>query len=196
MRAARELELRWSDSAPLIGHAALVDWARSGPFVAEEVIASKGDAQRVAGLRDAPDVLRASYAWPIQSHGSIGPSCAVADVRPDGGTVWTASQASHRFLNIFRALVDAAARQAARGLPRRRRLLRHERARRCGGRCGAAVQGRRPAGARAMEPRGRTGLGPEGPPQLLDMKATLTPEGRIDAWETDMWVPRATANLE
>lgn len=40
------------------------------------------------------------------------------------------------------------------------------------------------------------GWDPKGPPQLLDMKATLTPEGRIDAWETDMWVPRATANLE
>ncbi|HXE49154.1 MAG TPA: molybdopterin cofactor-binding domain-containing protein, partial [Ramlibacter sp.] len=35
-----------------------------------------------------------------------------------------------------------------------------------------------------------------GPPQLIEVRATLTPEGRIDAWETEMWLPRATANLE
>jgi CO/xanthine dehydrogenase Mo-binding subunit len=40
------------------------------------------------------------------------------------------------------------------------------------------------------------GWDPKGPPQLLDLKATQMPDGRIDAWETDMWVPRATANLE
>lgn len=196
VRAARELELRWSDSAPLIGHAALVDWARSGPFVAEEVIASKGDAQRLAGLRDAADVLRASYAWPIQSHGSIGPSCAVADVRPDGGTVWTASQASHRFLNVFAALVE---------LPRDKLRVVYLDGAGCYG-----MNGHDDAAADAVllsKAVGRPvrvqwsredelGWDPKGPPQLLDMKATLTPEGRIDAWETDMWVPRATANLE
>jgi nicotinate dehydrogenase subunit B len=28
------------------------------------------------------------------------------------------------------------------------------------------------------------------------LRATLTPQGGIDAWETEMWLPRATANLE
>ncbi len=40
------------------------------------------------------------------------------------------------------------------------------------------------------------GWDPKGPPQMLDLRATLTPEGHIDAWETEMWLPRATANLE
>jgi CO/xanthine dehydrogenase Mo-binding subunit len=40
------------------------------------------------------------------------------------------------------------------------------------------------------------GWDPKGPPQLLELRATLTPDGRIDAWETEMWLPRATANLE
>jgi CO/xanthine dehydrogenase Mo-binding subunit len=30
---------------------------------------------------------------------------------------------------------------------------------------------------------------------VLELSATLTPEGRIDAWQTEMWFPRATANL-
>jgi len=196
VRAARELKVEWSDSAQLIGHEALVDWARGGPFVAEEVITAKGDAQRVAALRDASDVLRATYSWPIQSHGSIGPSCAVADVRPDGGTVWTASQASHRFLNVFAAMVD---------LPRDKLRVIYLDGAGCYG-----MNGHDDAAADAVllskavgrpvrvqwSRQDELGWDPKGPPQLLEMKATQMSDGRIDAWETDMWVPRATANLE
>jgi CO/xanthine dehydrogenase Mo-binding subunit len=196
VRAARELKVQWSESAPLIGHEALVDWARSGPFVAEEVVASKGDAQRAASLRDAPDLLRATYAWPIQSHGSIGPSCAVADVRADSGTVWTASQASHRFLNVFAAMVD---------IPRDKLRVIYLDGAGCYGMNGHddaaadAVLLSKAAGKPVRVQWSRQdelGWDPKGPPQLLDIKATQLPDGRIDAWETDMWVPRATANLE
>ncbi|MDM0052004.1 molybdopterin cofactor-binding domain-containing protein [Variovorax sp. J22R115] len=196
VRAARELKVQWSDSAQLIGHEALADWARGGPFVAEEVITAKGDAQRVAALRDASDVLRATYSWPIQSHGSIGPSCAVADVRSDGGTVWTASQASHRFLNVFAAMVD---------LPRDKLRVIYLDGAGCYG-----MNGHDDAAADAVllskavgkpvrvqwSREDELGWDPKGPPQLLEIKATQMPDGRIDAWETDMWVPRATANLE
>ncbi len=196
VRAARELEVRWSDSATLIGHEALVDWARAGPFVAEETITSKGDAQRITALGDSADALRATYSWPIQSHGSIGPSCAVADVRADGGTVWTASQASHRFLNTFAALVD---------LPRDKLRVVYLDGAGCYG-----MNGHDDAAADAVllskavgQPvrvqwsrEDELGWDPKGPPQLLELKATQMPDGRIDAWQTDMWVPRATANLE
>lgn len=196
VRAARELKVEWSDSAPLIGHEALVEWARSGPFVADEVISSKGDAQRIADLRNATDIAKATYAWPIQSHGSIGPSCAVADVKHDGGTVWTASQASHRFLSVFAGLVD---------LPRDKLRVIYLDGAGCYG-----MNGHDDAAAdavllsKAVEKPVRVqwsrqdelGWDPKGPPQLLELKATQMPDGRIDAWETEMWVPRATANLE
>ena len=45
--------------------------------------------------------MAASYFWPMQSHASIGPSCAVADVRADEATVWTASQGTHGNRNTF-----------------------------------------------------------------------------------------------
>jgi len=196
IRAARELKVQWSDSAPLVGHAGLVDWARRGPFVAHQVITARGDAQRVAALRDAPGVVRATYAWPIQSHASIGPSCAVADVRRDGGTVWTASQASHRFLQVFASLVD---------LPADTLRVVYLDGAGCYGMNGHddaaadAVLLSKAAGRPVRVQWSREdelGWDPKGPPQLLDLQATLTPEGRIDAWETEMWVPRATANLE
>ena len=36
---------------------------------------------------------------------------------------------------------------------------------------------------------------PKGPPQLLALEGALDAEGKIAAWRTDMWLPRATANL-
>ena len=196
VRAARELRVRWSESAPLVGHDALERWAKSGPFVAEETLVARGAAERLGGLGEGGDAIRATYAWPIQSHGSIGPSCAVADVRADGGTVWTASQATHRFLNIFAALVE---------LPREKLRVVYLDGAGCYGMNGhddaaadavllSKTVGRpvRVQWSRADE----LGWDPKGPPQLLELHGSLTGDGRIDAWRTDMWVPRATANLE
>nr|HET7859864.1 molybdopterin cofactor-binding domain-containing protein [Caldimonas sp.] len=196
VRGARELRVRWSESAQLVGNDALEQWARSGPFVAEETLVAKGASERVAALGDAPGALRATYAWPIQSHGSIGPSCAVADVGADHGTVWTASQATHRFLNIFAALVE---------VPRDKLRVVYLDGAGCYGMNGhddaaadavllSKAVGRpvRVQWSRADE----LGWDPKGPPQLLEVQGSLTADGRIDAWRTDMWVPRATANLE
>jgi len=43
----------------------------------------------------AAKVVEAQYEWPFQSHASMGPACAVADVRADGVTVWTGTQKPH-----------------------------------------------------------------------------------------------------
>src|SRR6266496_5362574 len=48
-----------------------------------------------APVPEAAKTIAASYFWPMQSHASLGPSCAVADVRADSATIWTASQGTH-----------------------------------------------------------------------------------------------------
>jgi nicotinate dehydrogenase subunit B len=45
-----------------------------------------------AKLKSASRVLKATYLHPYQAHGSIGSSCAVADVQRDHATVWSATQ--------------------------------------------------------------------------------------------------------
>ena len=45
-----------------------------------------------AAFARAATVVRATYEWPTQNHAMIGPSCAVADVRPGHVTVWSCSQ--------------------------------------------------------------------------------------------------------
>ncbi len=44
MAAAKLLKARWSDSAPLMGTAAVRDWLRAGPFASDETLVKKGDA--------------------------------------------------------------------------------------------------------------------------------------------------------
>ena len=60
----------------------------------DQVIANKGDpAQQGAHL------LRATYTRPYLSHGSIGPSCALALMKDDKLTVWTHSQGVYPLRN-------------------------------------------------------------------------------------------------
>ncbi len=106
LRAARELKVQWSESTPLVTDKGVVDWARRGPFLGHDTIVNKGDAAKLAALQNAPGKISATYVWPLQSHASMGPSCAVADVKADSATVWTASQASHRLVNSCAALLE------------------------------------------------------------------------------------------
>jgi len=94
MSAARLLDARWSEAATLLGADGVRKWMRSGPFEGDETLVKKGDARRA--LADAKKVT-AEFYWPVQSHASLGPSCAIADVREGRATVWSASQATHRF---------------------------------------------------------------------------------------------------
>jgi CO/xanthine dehydrogenase Mo-binding subunit len=40
-------------------------------------------------------LIEAQYEWPFQSHASMGPACAIADVKANACTVWTGSQKPH-----------------------------------------------------------------------------------------------------
>jgi nicotinate dehydrogenase subunit B len=54
------------------------------------LLADRGDVERALTTAALP--MDRSYIWPYQMHGSIGPSCAVADCRPDGVTIWSGTQ--------------------------------------------------------------------------------------------------------
>jgi nicotinate dehydrogenase subunit B len=94
VRALRELKATWSEGATLPGSDNLFEVVRSTPVARVETLRSVGDAR--AAIDRAQRVIQATYSWPIQSHASMGPSCAVADISGNGGTVWTASQSTHR----------------------------------------------------------------------------------------------------
>src|SRR6266568_5055961 len=93
VRAARALKATWSTWQELPGSAGLDRYVRESAVERTETLVHRGDS--AAALPTAVTQLAATYSWPFQSHASLGPSCAVADVGPDGTTIWTASQGPH-----------------------------------------------------------------------------------------------------
>jgi CO/xanthine dehydrogenase Mo-binding subunit len=192
MTAARVLRARWTDSSALLGDAAVRAWLRAGPFEASELLVNKGDAAQALSTAKK---ITAEFYWPVQSHASLGPSCAVADVRDGKATIWSASQATHRFREtIAKALA----------LPRESVRVVYLDGSGCYGMNGhddaaaeAALLSRavgrpvRVQWSRADE----HGWDPKAPPQLLAMEGSVTSGGTIDAWRTEMWIPKATASL-
>ena len=193
IRAARSLRITWSDAPPLIGTNGVEAWMRAGPFEADETLVDKGDARGT--LAAVPARRTATYYWPMQTHGSMGPSCAVADVRPDRATIWTASQATHRLRSTCARML---------GLP-----VEGVRAIYLDGAGCYGMNGHDDAAADAMLLSKEIGRpvrvqwmradehawDPKGPPQLLEMTGAVAAEGTIAAWRAEMWLPRATANL-
>lgn len=187
IRASRALVAKWSAGAGLPDDTRLVAWMRSAKVDRDEVL------QRTAGpsapLAGAGRQLRASYDMPLNTHGSIGPSCAVADFKEGVLTVWTPSQASHMLRRQLATML---------GLPEQRVRCIYVEGAGCYGRNGSddcssevaliAVQLGRPVRLQWMR-ADEHGWDPKGPPTLLDYRARIDPQGRIAAWQADMYLP-------
>jgi CO/xanthine dehydrogenase Mo-binding subunit len=131
----------------------------------------------------------------MHTHGSIGPSCAVADVRGDRATIWTASQGTHHLRQVLARVLGRA--------PEQVRLIYLDGAG-CFGMnghddaaCDAALLSRaagRPVRVQWSR-QDEHGWDPKGPPQLLELRGALGRDGEVVAWETQAWLPAATAGL-
>lgn len=94
IRASRVLKVTWSQVAPPFPDSAvLYDHMRAATPIARKEAVKQGDAD--AAIAAAVKIVEAEYEWPFQSHASMGPACAVVDVRPDSATVWTGTQKPH-----------------------------------------------------------------------------------------------------
>jgi nicotinate dehydrogenase subunit B len=192
VHAARALRAQWSEWSGLPVQDKLIETLRAATDVTDEVLISRG---RLSGRPGGAMVHSASYFWPMQSHGSIGPSCAVADVRSDAATVWTASQGTHGNRKTFARFL---------GLPEEKVRLIYLDGAGCYGMNGhedaaadAAIVSRavgRPVRVQWSR-EDEHGWDPKGPPQLLDISGAVDPAGRILAWRTEMWLPQTTRGL-
>jgi nicotinate dehydrogenase subunit B len=188
VRAARELKATWSEWQGLPGSDGLERYIRETAIDRDEVLVNQGDT--AVALPTAAKRLSATYSWPCQSHASLGPACAVADVRADGATVWTSSQQPHTLRKYLArvfgipvdklrliyldasgsygtnggddAAADALLLSKTLGRPVRVQWMRHD----------------------------EHGWDPKGPPQLLALNGGIDAQGRIVAWETEMWIPK------
>ena len=105
IRAARALQVTWSDAELIFpAQAHLYDHMRSVPPKASKETLKKGDA--AVALAGAAKKAEATYECPFQSHATMGPGCAVADVHLDGvTTVWSGAQKPHALQQGFAELL-------------------------------------------------------------------------------------------
>jgi CO/xanthine dehydrogenase Mo-binding subunit len=102
IQAAGRLEVAWNRGPGLQPQAALYDTLRRQP-ARDTLLVDSGDVD--ARLASAATVLKATYLHPYQMHGSIGTSCAVADVHADTATLWSATQSAYPTRNTSAMLL-------------------------------------------------------------------------------------------
>jgi CO/xanthine dehydrogenase Mo-binding subunit len=105
IRAAQALKVTWTDAEPAFpAQAHLYDHMRTVAPKASKETLNKGDA--AATLTSAARKIEATYESPFQSHATMGPGCAVADVHLDGlTTVWSGGQKPHALQQGFAELL-------------------------------------------------------------------------------------------
>ena len=188
VQAAQKLKSTWSNWAGLPERAQLWDYVRTSKVSKDEVTSNVGNS--ATALDNAPKRLAATYDFPIQTHGSLGPSCAVVAIQDDKVTCWSASQATHRLQRQLAAMltfptdnvrclyVEGSGCYGRNG---------HEDAAADAALLSRAVGGRpvRVQWTRADE----HGWDPKCPPMLMDLRAGLDDAGRVLAWESECFPP-------
>ncbi|MBN3724617.1 xanthine dehydrogenase family protein molybdopterin-binding subunit [Burkholderia sp. Ac-20379] len=197
IRASRAIVARWSRWTGLPDEAKLFDAVRALPVHEQGTLASRGDPAAAIAESDAKRTVHATYGWPMQTHGSIGPSCAIGDWRNGKLTVWSSTQAPHMTRDQIAAMM---------GLPKQDVRLIYVEGAGCYGRNGhedataeAALLSRaidRPVRLQWMR-EDEHGWDPKGAAVVSELAGALDENGRITAWQYTTWVPyRVSGNAD
>src|SRR5262249_28011977 len=108
VRASRQRRAEWTGGTPLGEHATLFDSMRASTVVREQPVTRRGDTSALDAPAPGVRTLTATYRWPVHSHGSIGPSCGVADVRGDRATIWSSSHGTPPSRGAFAKVLGLA----------------------------------------------------------------------------------------
>jgi CO/xanthine dehydrogenase Mo-binding subunit len=194
IKAAQRLKATWSAWEGLPEQAKLFEHVRTSKVAKDDVTANVGNTAE-AMSQDGSKRLSATYEFAIHTHGSIGPSCAVAEFKDGKLTSWSASQATH---NLQKQLAKMF------GLELTSVRCIYVEGSGCYGRNGhedaaadaallAKAVGRpvRVQWSRADE----HGWDPKGPPTLIDLRASLDGSGTVTAWDSEFFIPQQTPNM-
>jgi len=182
---AEMLPVHWRMPPELPNMGDLPNTIREQPST-ERVLDIAGDID--SALHSSDKHLKRSYVWPYQLHGSIGPSCAVADWADGVPVVWCGSQNPHMLRGDLAQLV---------GLDPEEIDVRRYQAAGCYGRnCADDVAGDALIMSRAVGHPVRVQLTraqenlwePKGAAQIMDVEGGLK-DGRFHAYRLDTWYP-------
>ncbi|MBZ5663229.1 MAG: molybdopterin-dependent oxidoreductase [Acidobacteriia bacterium] len=183
IQAAGALKVAWAAPASKLPANVdeVYDYLKNTKSYKERAAVERGNPE--SAIAGATKAFEATYRWPFQLHGMLGPSCAVADVQPDKATIWAGSQGpfytrkrladllglpersvhvlyregsgSYGRLESDDAAEDAALLSRAVGKPVRVQWMREE--------------------EHAWEPKG--------PAQLMRVRAAIDAQGKVTAWD-------------
>ncbi|MGY3694800.1 nicotinate dehydrogenase subunit B [Bradyrhizobium sp. USDA 3240] len=173
---------KWRESANLPNQRDLADVLTALP--SQDFAIFERSDPAVSGTKS----LEATYTRPYQSHGSIGPSCAVAQLVDDAMTVWTHTQGVYPDRQAIAEML---------GMPQSNVRLIHVEGSGCYGHNGAddaaadaaliarALPGR-PVRVQWMREQ-EHGWEPYGPAMVTRLSASLTADGKIADWNFAVW---------
>jgi nicotinate dehydrogenase subunit B len=94
IKAAKDLKVEWSQpTPPFPSQAALYEHIRQAPTRKRDE--GKGAGNVDEAFKNAARVIEAEYEWPFQSHSSMGPACALVEVKDGRATCWSGTQKAH-----------------------------------------------------------------------------------------------------
>jgi len=189
IRAAQKLKATWSNWEGLPEQSKLWEHVRGTKVNKDDVTSNVGNAEPALG--QAAKRLSATYDFAIHTHGSIGPSCAVAEIKDGKLTCWSSSQGTHDLRQQLAAMLS---------MPDTDVRAIYVEGSGCYGRNGhedaaadAVLLARaveRPVRVQWMR-EDEHGWDPKGPPTLMDLQAGLDANGNVVAWYSQVYVPES-----
>jgi CO/xanthine dehydrogenase Mo-binding subunit len=183
IKAARALKVTWSkptSKVPATPDEVFAYLKNTKPARTLKAV-DKGNV--AAALGQGKKTYEATYRWPFQMHGMIGPSCSIADVKGDVATIWSGPQGPFRTRSTVARILGLKEQNV--------RIIYHEASGSYGrmstddGAEDAALLSRA-AGAPVRVQWSRQdehGWEPKGPAQLDAVKAAVDGGGKLTAWD-------------
>ncbi len=189
IKAARALKASWSTWEGLPDQSKLWEHVRATKVAKDDVAVDRGNPR--AAIDGAAKKLTATYDFAVHTHGSMGPACAVADVKGGKAEIWSPSQAPHWLRKEVAATLQMDAKDVH---------IQYLDGAGCYGRnghedatCDAALISKligKPVRVQWSR-EDEHGWDPKGPPTLVEIRAGLDATGNIVGWDSELWVPKA-----
>ena len=186
VKAAGTIQATWSGGKVLPPQTQIYEYWRQLPIAKTDITQNVGDVD--AALKGGAKRVKATYNFPVQTHASSGPSCAVADFQNGKMTLWSASQATHSMQDEIATLTK---------LPKSDIRLVYLDGSGCYGRNGhedatadAALIAQmigKPVRVQWMR-HDETALAPKSPPRSMDFEASFDAQGNLTSWQSDFYI--------
>jgi nicotinate dehydrogenase subunit B len=183
IQAAQALKVTWSKPTTKLpaNPDELFGYLKNTKPIRSQKPVDKGNL--TSAFTEAKKTYQASYRWPFQMHGMIGPSCAVADVKGDKATIWSGPQGPFRTRGAVATLLKIPEQNV--------RIIYHEASGSYGrmstddGAEDAALLSRAVGAPVRVQwsTQDEHGWEPKGPAQFDEIKAAIDADGKLIAWD-------------